>query len=138
MFLQSLDNASWIQSDAAIQYIELIEIVCTWAAWAVSMLGHSKSQSRTEKGKRARKLQSITSTLQKHTIVRLGEELTVLKRESSNTNGELSDVKLDNNWLLNIAQSATLDAYIATRTAENFVRKIVASASDRVVTSAQP
>ena len=102
------------------------------------MLGHSKSQIRNEKRKRARKLQSITSALQKHTIVRLGEELTVLKRETSKTNGKLSDVKLANNRLLNIAQSATLDAYIATRTAENLVRKIVASASDRVITSAQP
>ena len=101
------------------------------------MLGHSKSQIRNEKRKHARKLQSITSALQKHTIVRLGEELTVLKRETSKTNGELSDVKLANNRLLNIAQSATLDAYIATRTAENLVRKIVASASDRVITSAQ-
>ena len=102
------------------------------------MLGHSKSRIRNEKRERARKLQSITSTLQKHTIVRLGEELTVLKRETSKTNGELSDVKIANNLLLNIAQSATLDAYIATRTAENLVRKIVALASDRVITSAQP
>ena len=56
----------------------------------------------------------------------------------SKTNGDLSDVKLTDNQLLNIAQSATLDAYISTRAAETLVRKIVASASDRVITSAQP
>jgi hypothetical protein len=57
-----------------------------------------------EKRKRARKSQSITSTPQKIHIVRLGEELTVLRRESSKTKGKLSAVKLDNNRLQNIAQ----------------------------------
>jgi hypothetical protein len=32
-------------------------------------------------------LQSIASTLQKHTIVRLGEDLTILKRETSKAIG---------------------------------------------------
>ncbi len=80
---------------------------------------------------------AINCLLSQNTIFRLGEELAVQKRELSKTRGELSDVKLNNNQLLNIAQSATLDAYIATQTAENLVKKIVASVSDRVITSAQ-
>ena len=56
----------------------------------------------------------------------------------SQTKGGLSDLKLYNNQLLDIAQSDTLDACIATRNTETLVRKIVASASDRVITSAQP
>ncbi len=98
----------------------------------------SKSQICNEKRKRARKLQSITSTIQKNQIVRLGEELTDLKSESSKTIGVLSDVKIDNNRLLNLAQSATLDAYIATRTAENLVRGSVVSEKDRAIGSVQP
>jgi hypothetical protein len=85
--------------------------------------GPSKSQIHNKK---KRILQSVASSLQKDTIVHLGEESTVQKRESSKTRGELSDVtsKLDNNRLLNIAQSATLDADIAMRTAGNLVGKI--------------
>ncbi len=101
------------------------------------MPGPSKCQIRNKKLKRAQKLQSIPSTFQKNEIVCLGEEMTVLKSELSETIGEISDIKLDNNQRLNIVQSATLDADIAIRTAENLVRKMVALASNRVISSAQ-
>ncbi len=59
------------------------------------------------------------------------------KRVEQDHRKRVSDVELDNKRLLNIAQAAMLDACIATRTAENLVRKIVASAIDRVITTAQ-
>jgi hypothetical protein len=100
----------------------------------------TNAQVRNRKRKRARplkNLQSITSALQKNHIARLGEESTVLKSESKRTKGdlssEISEYKFAKYQLQNIAQSTTLDAYIATRTAENLVRTIVEK--DRVIDS---
>ena len=93
----------------------------------------SKSQIRNEKRKRARHLLSVKTEVLKNHISRIEKDLSSSIHSSSKTKGELAIVKLENDRLQNVSQSATLDAIIAKRTAENLASKIVDK--DRIIAS---
>jgi hypothetical protein len=93
----------------------------------------SKSQSRNDRKKRARLLHTVNSLIQKNHIAHIEKELSEKIEASKKVQGELALVKQDNDRLQNIAQSATLDAYIFKRTAENHAVKIVEK--DRIIAS---
>jgi hypothetical protein len=93
----------------------------------------SKSQSRNARKKRARQLNSVHSLIQKNHIARVEKELSDCIDASKKVQGELALAKHDISRLQNIAQSATLDAYIFKRTAENHAVKIVEK--DQVIAS---
>ena len=93
----------------------------------------SKSQSRNARRKRARQLNSVQSLIQKNHIARVEKELSERIDASKKVQGELVSAKHDISRLQNIAQSATLDAYIFKRTAENHAVHIVEK--DRVIAS---
>ena len=93
----------------------------------------SKSHIRNEKRKRARQLQSVRSTLQKNFTNSLQTELVDLTFAHKKTEAELACVKNANDRLQNIAQSATLDAFIYKRSAENHASKLVDK--DRIIAS---
>jgi len=93
----------------------------------------SKSQIRNQKRKHARQLQSIHSTIQKNHTARIEKELVVSNDVLKKTAGELARVKNANDRLQVIAQSATLDAHIFKRSAENHATKLVEK--DRIIAS---
>ena len=93
----------------------------------------SKYQIRNQKRKHARQLQSIHSTIQKNHIARIEKELVVSNDVLKKTAGELASVKNANDRLQVIAQSATLDAHIFKRSAENHATKLVEK--DRIISS---
>jgi hypothetical protein len=100
----------------------------------------SKSQIRNEKRKRARQLLSVSSSIQKIHTSQLQHDLLDKCKELSKTKIELSSANLNINRLQHTAQSATLDAFIATRTVENFASKIAdrdrqISEKDRMIAS---
>ncbi len=72
----------------------------------------SKSQIRNQKRKHARQLQSIHSTIQKNHTACIETELVVSNDVLKKTVGELATVKIANDRVQVIAQSATLDAHI--------------------------
>uniref|UniRef100_A0A7S0MZ62 Uncharacterized protein n=1 Tax=Cryptomonas curvata TaxID=233186 RepID=A0A7S0MZ62_9CRYP len=96
----------------------------------------SKSQIRNEKRKRARQLLSVRSIIQKNNTARIEKELIALTDISKKTEGELARVKIANDRLQCLAQSATLDAIIFKRTADNHSAKLVEK--DRIIASLTP
>jgi hypothetical protein len=96
----------------------------------------SKSQIRNEKRKRARQLNSVHSILQKNHTAHIEKKLTALTDASKRTEGELASVKIANDRLQNIAQSATLDAIIFKRSADNYAEKLVDK--DSIIASLTP
>ncbi len=96
----------------------------------------SKSQIRNEKRKRARQLLSVRSIVQKNYTARIEKELIELTDVSKKTEGELVSVKIANDRLQSIAQSATLDAIIFKRSADNHAAKLVEK--DSIIASLSP
>ena len=78
-------------------------------------------------------MNSVQSLIQKNHIARVEKELSERIDASKKVQGELVSAKHDISRLQNIAQSATLDAYIFKRTAENHAVQIVEK--DRVIAS---
>ena len=93
----------------------------------------SKSQIRNRQRKRERQLHSSRSLVQKNHVARLEKELVVLNDAAKKTEGELACTKIANDRLQSIAQSATLDAIIFKRTADNYAAKLMEK--DRVIAS---
>jgi chromosome segregation ATPase len=85
----------------------------------------TKSQLRNERKKRQRQLRSIRDAIQKNHIDRLERELSVTQDSAKKSAAEIASLKLANDKLQNIAQSAVLDAFIFQRSAESHVRTIV-------------
>jgi hypothetical protein len=79
----------------------------------------------SEKRKRQRQLRSIRDTIQRNHIARLELELVVTQDSAKKSAGENASLKLAVDRLQNIAQSATLDAFIFQRSAENRALTIV-------------
>jgi hypothetical protein len=98
-----------------------------------TVVAPSKSQIRNQKRKHARQLQSIHSTIQKNHIARIEKVLVVSNDVLKKTVGELASVKNANDRLQVLAQSATLDAHIFKRSAENHATKLVEK--DRIISS---
>ena len=94
----------------------------------------SKSQSRNAKKKRSRQLQSVHLAIQKNHTERFEKELVALHDVAKKTKGELARATIANDRLQIIAQSATLDAHIHKRTAENLAEKLVEK--DRAISAA--
>ena len=85
----------------------------------------SKSQIRNAKKRNARHLQSVQLAIQKTHTERIEKELVASHDAAKKARGELARANLVIDRLQNIAQSATLDAYIHKRTAENLAMKLV-------------
>ena len=95
----------------------------------------SKSHIRNEKRKRARQLQSVRSDIQKFFTNRLQKELIDLTFAHKKTEAELARVKNANDRLKVVAQSATLDAHIFKRSAENHAMNLKLVEQDRTIAS---
>ncbi len=85
----------------------------------------TKTQMRNERKKRQRQLRAIRDTIQKNHISRLERELSVSQDTAKKSAVEIASLKLANDKLQNIAQSATLDAIISQRSAESRASTIV-------------
>jgi hypothetical protein len=83
----------------------------------------SKSQAHNARRKRVHQLNFAQNLIQKNHIARVGQELSVSIKASKKIQGEFQLAMNDDSRLQIIAQSATPDAYIFKRTADNHAVK---------------